>query len=158
MGNLFWEKTPLPAAGSQVCATEGSGLDHGRQLVSSAPLLRCLAAGRHQLALLLPLMAPAVESWDRNALAACDLSHALPVWWAHSLKDLLPHSGAIDRLHSRRLGPLVDGSNRLDNLDDAGGGMNCLQRRSEVCWCRTVSEGRANACCERSATRPAAEQ
>jgi hypothetical protein len=92
-------KTTLPAEGSQVCATEGSRLDYSRQLVSSSPLLRCLAAGRHQLAFLLPLMAPAIDGWDRNARATGDLSQALPVWWAHSLKDLLPHSGAIGRFH-----------------------------------------------------------
>jgi len=69
----------------------------------------------------LPLMAPAIDSWDRNARAAGDLSHALPVWWAHSLKDLLPHSGAVGPFHGRRLGPLVDESNRVDNFADSGG-------------------------------------
>jgi hypothetical protein len=96
-------------------------LDYSRQLVGSAPLLRCLAAGRHQLAFLLPLMAPAIDSRDRNARASGDLSHALPVWWAHSLSDLLPHSGAVGPFHGRRLGPLVDGSNRVDNFPDSGG-------------------------------------
>ena len=71
-------------------------------------LLRRLADGRHQLAFLLPLMAPAIDSWDRNARATGDLSHALLVWWAYSLKDLLPHSGAVGLYHGRRLGPLVD--------------------------------------------------
>jgi hypothetical protein len=66
-------------------------------------------------------MASAIDSWDRNARDAGDLSHALPVWWAHSLKDLLPHSGAVGRFHGRRLCPLVDGSNREDNFPDAGG-------------------------------------
>jgi hypothetical protein len=66
-------------------------------------------------------MALAIDSWVRNARATADLSHALPVWWAHSLKDLLPHSGAISRFHGRRLGPLVDGSNRVDNFPDSGG-------------------------------------
>jgi hypothetical protein len=57
----------------------------------------------------LPLMAPAIDSCDRNARATGDLSHALPVWWAHSLSDLLPHIGALGPFHDRRLGPLVDG-------------------------------------------------
>jgi len=98
-GKLFGVKTTLPAEGSQVCATEGSRLDYSRQLVSSSPLLRCLAAGRHQLAFLWPLMAPAIDGWDRNARATGDLSQALPVWWSHSLKDLLSHSGSIGRFH-----------------------------------------------------------
>jgi hypothetical protein len=34
---------------------------------------------------------------------------------------LLPHSGAVGPFHDRRLGPLVDGSNRVDNLPDSGG-------------------------------------
>jgi hypothetical protein len=38
---------------------------------------------RHQLAFLSPLMAPAIDSWDRNARATGDLSHALPVRRAH---------------------------------------------------------------------------
>ena len=59
-GKLFWVKPSLPAEGSQVGATESSGLDHGRQLVGSAPLLRCLAARRHQLAFQFPAMAPTI--------------------------------------------------------------------------------------------------
>jgi hypothetical protein len=33
------------------------------------------------------------------------ISNALPDWWAHSLKDLLPHSGAIGRFNGRLLSP-----------------------------------------------------
>ena len=89
-GKLFGIKASLPAEGSQFGATECSGLDHGRQLVSSAPLLRCIAARWHQLAFQFPAMAPAVEGWGRNAGAAGDLGHALPVWRAHALTDLAP--------------------------------------------------------------------
>jgi len=39
---------------------------------------------------------------------------------------LLPHSGAVGPFHGRRLGPLVDGSNRVDNFPDSGGGMKLL--------------------------------
>jgi hypothetical protein len=76
---------------------QGIGLDHGRQLLSSAPMFRSLAAGRQQLAFLLPSVAPAKDSWNLNARAICDLSHAFPVWSAHPLNDLLLYSGAVSR-------------------------------------------------------------
>ena len=132
-GKLFWVKPSLPAEGSQVGATEGSGLDHGRQLVGSAPLLRCLAARRHQLAFQFPAMALAIEGWGRNARAAGDLSHALPVWPPADFVyggSFARGFGPAQRGHKSfswsSVRPLVDGSNRVDNFADAGGGVGYL--------------------------------
>jgi hypothetical protein len=117
---LFGVHPPLPAEGSEVCATEGSGLDRGGQFVSSAPMLRSLALGRHQLALLLAPMAPTVETWDRNVCAAGELGYARPVGRTHALaaffrtRDHRPFSWSSVR-------PLVDGSIRVDNFRDARG-------------------------------------
>jgi len=71
-------------------------------------------------------MAPAVESWHRNARAAGDLSHALPVWWAHSLSDLLPHSGTVVSFHGRRLGPPGGWVKQSEHVANAGGGKRPL--------------------------------
>ena len=40
---------------------------------------------------------------------------------AHPEADGFPQSGVIGRLHGRRLGPLVDGSDRADFFADSGG-------------------------------------
>jgi hypothetical protein len=78
------------------------------------------------LAFLLPLIAPALDSWVRNTRATGDFSHDLPVWWAHTLKDFFPHSGAVSCFYGLRLGPLLDGSNRVVNFADAGCYSDCF--------------------------------
>jgi hypothetical protein len=51
---------------------------------------------------------------------------------------LLPHSGAVGPFHGRRLGPLVDGSNRVDNFPDSGGA-------SFACFLQVGDCGKINA-------------
>ena len=79
------------------------------------------ARRRHQLALLLPLATPVVDGLGRDPRVPGDLSHALAVRWAHPEPDGFPQSGIIGRLHGRRLGPLVEGSDRADFFADSGG-------------------------------------
>ena len=119
-GNLFGVEVPLTAEGAQIRAAQARGLYHGRQVVSSAPLLRKLGGGRHQLTLFLQLAAPFVERLGGNPGGAGHLGDALPVGRAHALADRIPHSGVIGRFHGRRFGPLADGSDRADNFSDAG--------------------------------------
>ena len=120
-GNLLGIQPPLPAERPELGSVQSCGLDHGCQLVGSAPLLRRPVRGRHQLALLLPLAPPVVDGLRRDPGVAGDLSHALTVRRAHPQADGFPQSGVIGRLHSRRLGPQVDGSNRADFFADTGG-------------------------------------
>ena len=66
-----------------------------------------------------------------------DLSHALAVRRAHPDPDGFPESGVIGRLHARRLGPLVDGSDRADNFPDSGGRFRERQAQAG-CFLRTT--------------------
>ena len=79
------------------------------------------AAGRHQLAFLLPAMAPAVKCLGGHPCGTGDFIHAFTVWWAHPLADLSPQLGVVRRLHQSWLGPLVDRSDRADNFAGRGG-------------------------------------
>ncbi len=128
-GKLFGVEAPLTAEGTEIRAAEAGSLDHSGQLVESAPLLWWLGGGRHELTLLLPLAAPVVEGLARDPGGAGDLGHALPVGRAHALADLVAYSGVIGRLHGRRFGPLVDGSDRVDFFADSGGNTALANQR-----------------------------
>jgi hypothetical protein len=60
------------------------------------------------------MAAPVQAGLARVPYVAGDLGHALAVRWAHPYPDGFPQSGVIRRFHGRRLGPLVDGSDRVD--------------------------------------------
>ena len=76
---------------------------------------------RHNSTDLLPLAPPVVDGLRCDPGVTGDLSHALPVRRAHPQADGYPLSGVIGRLHGRRLGPQVDGSNQADFFADTGG-------------------------------------
>ena len=65
--------------------------------------------------------------WFRSALAsrpdaeAARHNLAVALRRALVLADRIARRGVIDRFHGRRLGPMVDWSNRADNFADAGG-------------------------------------
>jgi hypothetical protein len=77
-----------------------------------------------------------------------DLSHALAVRRAHPDPDSFPQSGFIGRLHGRRLGPLVDGSDRADNFADSGGGDfqgRChSMAAAQAAWIKSLRKNRLN--------------
>jgi hypothetical protein len=68
-----------------------------------------------------PAMAPAVEGLGVHPCGTGDFSHAFTVGWAHPLADLSPQLGVVRRLHQSWLGPLVDRSDRADNIAGSGG-------------------------------------
>jgi hypothetical protein len=111
-GNLFGIDTSLAAQTPQFSSAHPCCLNHGCQLDGSSPLRWRSVCSRQQLPLSLQGAAPVVDGLRCDFGVACDFSHALSVRRAHPQADGSPPSGVIGRLHSRRLGPQVVGSNR----------------------------------------------
>ena len=93
--HLLRVQTPLPAIGADLGGVQPSGLQHHRELVSSAPALRVLLLCRHHLSLQPPALAPSVESADVDARLLGNPRHALTSGRTHPFTDVSFDSLAV---------------------------------------------------------------